>query len=308
MPRVKGRTGRGGGNQRDLYLMSFPFLLLVLVFHYLPLWGWLLAFQDYRPSRGWDAQTWVGLRWFAEIIADPRFWNALTNTLVLGFLSLLVGFTVPLLFALLLNELRLLWLRRTVQTLSTLPHYLSWVVVSGLVANLLSTDGGPLNAVLVGAGLVREPILFLAKPELFWGVVTLSDLWKELGWNSMLFLAAIAMVDRQQYEAAKVDGAGRWRQMWHITLPGIRPLVAVLLVLAAGNLVSSGFEKPFLLGNAVVLGKSEVLDLYALNQGVLRGRVSYAMALGIVNSLVSLALILLALLGARGLMGKRVMA
>lgn len=212
MPRVTGRTGRGWGNQRDLCLM---------------------AYQDFRPSRGWDAQTWVGWRWFAEIVADPRFWNALINTLVLGFLSLLMGFIFPLLFALFLNELRLLWLRRTLQTLSSLPHYLSWVVVSGMVANLLSTDGGPLNLVLVGA---------------------------------------------------------------------------VLLVLSAARLVSSGFEKPFLLGNAVVLGKSEVLDLYALNQGVLRRRVSYGMALGIMNSLVSLALILLALAGAKGLLGKRAVA
>lgn len=301
MPRVTGRGAKGGGSQRDLYLMSFPFLFLVLVFHYLPLGGWLTAFQDYRPAQEWDAQTWVGLRWFAEILADPRFWNALTNTLALGFLSLFLGFTVSLFFALALNELRLLWLRRTVQTLSSLPHYLSWVVVSGMVSSLLSTDGGALNALLVGTGVLREPLLFLAKPDLFWGVVTLTDLWKELGWNSILFLAAIAAVDPQLHEAAKVDGAGRWRQMWHITLPGIRPMLAVVLMVAAGNLVTSGFEKPFVLGNAVVSGRSEVLDLYAMSQGIHQGRSSYGTAVGMVNSLIGLFLFLGAALGLKGL-------
>lgn len=278
-------------SQRYLYLMSFPFLLLVLVFNYFPIWGWITAFQKYRPARDFWSQQWVGLQWFIEIFGDPRFWNALKNTFGMSVLSLLVGFTIPILFAILLNELKGRWFKRTVQTISYLPHFVSWVVVAGMVYMMLSTDNGAINGLLQALGFIREPVQFMAKPELFWGVVTLSDLWKELGWNAIIFLAAITGIDPQLYEAAKVDGAGKLRQIWHITLPGIRHVVVVLLILSIGNLLSIGFEKQFLLGNAVVLEYSEVLDLYALNQGISQGRYSYGTAIGVLNSLVSLTLL-----------------
>lgn len=278
-------------SQRYLYLMSFPFLLLVLVFNYFPIWGWVTAFQKYKPAKDFWHQQWVGFQWFIEIANDPRFWNALKNTLGMSVLSLLVGFTIPILFAILLSELKGRLFKRTVQTISYLPHFVSWVVVSGMVYMMLSTDNGAINGLLVALGVTKEPLQFMAKPELFWGVVTVSDLWKELGWNAIIFLAAITGIDPQLYEAAKVDGAGKVRQIWHITLPGIRHVVIVLLILSIGNLLSIGFEKQFLLQNPVVLENSEVLDLYALNQGINQGRYSYGTAIGMLGSLVSLTLL-----------------
>lgn len=284
-------AAKGFWQQRYLYLMSFPFLGLVLVFNYLPLWGWITAFQRYKPARSFWDQQWVGLQWFIEIAGDPAFWNALKNTFGMSLLSLMVGFTLPVLFAVLVNEVRLRWFKRLVQTVSYLPHFVSWVVVSGMVYMMLSTDGGVINSLLLALGLLSEPVQFMAKPDWFWGIVTVADLWKELGWNAIIFLAAITAIDPQLYEAAKVDGAGKLRQIWHVTLPGIRNVFIVLLILSIGNLLSIGFEKQFLLGNPVVLEQSEVLDLYALRQGINQGRYSYGTAIGMLGSVVSLALL-----------------
>lgn len=285
------KRGPGLWAQRYLYLMSFPFLLFVLVFQYFPIWGWVTAFQRYKPARDFWHQSWVGFQWFVEIFQDSRFWLALRNTLGMSVLSLLVNFTIPIVFAVLLNEVRSRWFQRTVQTISYLPHFVSWVVVSGMVSIMLSTDGGVVNGLLTTLGLIKEPVQFLAKPEWFWGIVTASDLWKELGWNAIIFLAAITAIDPQLYEAAKVDGAGKFRQIWHVTLPGIRNVVIVLLILSIGGLLSIGFEKQFLLGNPVVADFSQVLDLYALNQGINQGRYSYGTAVGVLSSLVSLTLL-----------------
>jgi len=285
------RKGPGFWSQRYLYLMSFPFLCLVLVFNYFPIWGWVTAFQKYKPARDFWSQQWVGFQWFIEIFQDPRFWNALKNTFGMSLLSLVVGFTIPILFAILLNELKGRFFKRTVQTISYLPHFVSWVVVSGMVYTMLSTDNGAINGLLLFLGVVKEPIQFMAKPDWFWGIVTVSDLWKELGWNAIIFLAAIMGIDPQLYEAAKVDGAGKLRQIWHVTLPGISHVIVVLLILSIGSILSIGFEKQFLLGNPVVLDNSEVLDLYALNQGINQGRYSYGTAIGMLNSAVSLTLL-----------------
>ena len=289
MPTVRKKPGIL--KQKYLYLMSFPFLALVLVFNYLPLWGWVTAFQRYKPAKDFWHQQWVGFQWFVELFGDPRFWLALRNTLGMSVLSLLVNFTIPIAFAIMVNELRGRVFKRTVQTISYLPHFVSWVVVSGMVYLMLSTDGGVVNSILTSLGLVKEPIQFMANPEWFWGVVTLADLWKELGWNAIIFLAAITGIDLQLYEAAKVDGAGKLRQIWHITLPGIRNVFVVLLILSIGNLLSIGFEKQFLLGNPVVVDFSQVLDLYALTQGINQGRYSYGTAIGVLASVVSLTLL-----------------
>lgn len=281
-------------DQKQLYFMSFPFLILVFIFSYVPIWGWIMAFQKYRPGKPFWEQKWVGLEWFIEIFQDPRFYNALTNTLGMSILALLVGFTIPIIFAILLNELKSQFFKRTVQTISYLPHFVSWVVVGGMVYTMLSTDGGVINGVLVGLGILKEPELFMAKPELFWGIVTLADLWKELGWNAIIFLAAITAIDPQLYEAAKVDGAGKLRQIWHITLPGISHVVVILLILSIGSLLSIGFEKQFQLGNPRVLDRAEVMDLYALNVGLNQGRFSVGTAIGMLNSIVSVSLLMIA--------------
>ncbi|XEC93354.1 ABC transporter permease [Paenibacillus tarimensis] len=278
-------------NQKVLYLMSLPFVAWVFVFSYIPIWGWTMAFQQYKPSRSFFEQDWVGFKHFADLLADDRFYLVLRNTLAMSFMGLIVGFTIPILFAVLMNELKGRFFKRSVQTISYLPHFVSWVVVAGIVYKMLSTDRGGLNELLMWLGFIDEPIQFMAKETWFWGIVTLSDLWKELGWNSIIFLAAITAIDPELFEAAKVDGASRWRQIWHITLPGIRSVIIVLLILNIGNLISIGFEKQLLLGNPLVVDYSEVLDLYALNYGLGLNRYSFGTAVGIFNSMVSIILL-----------------
>ncbi|MDQ0230750.1 ABC transporter permease [Metabacillus malikii] len=281
-------------SQKILYLMSLPFVALVFVFNYLPLWGWTMAFQNFRPGKAFIEQEWVGFMHFIELFQDERFYMALRNTLAMSLLSLIVGFTVPIIFAILLNEVRHSVFKRTVQTVTYLPHFVSWVVVAGIVTKMLSTDGGIVNDILLGLGIIDEPFQFMAEKTWFWGIVTVSDLWKEMGWNAIIFLAAIAGLDPQLYEAAKVDGAGRLRRIWHVTLPGIRPTILVVLILNIGHLISIGFEKQMLLGNSLVVDYSEVLDLYALNYGIGLGQFSYGTAIGIFNSVVSITLLFIA--------------
>ncbi|QNR66837.1 sugar ABC transporter permease [Paenibacillus peoriae] len=277
--------------QKYLYFMSIPFVIWVFVFSYLPLWGWTMAFQNYKPAKSFSDQKWVGLNNFIELFQDERFYLVLRNTLAMSLMGIIFGFVVPIFFAILLNELRGMLLKRFVQTISYLPHFVSWVVVAGLVTKMLSIDGGIVNDILVALHIVDEPIQFMAKGSWFWYIVTASDIWKETGWNTIIYLAAITGIDQEQYEASRVDGASRWRQMWHITLPGIRSTIAVLFIMAIGHLVSNGFEKQFLLGNSLVTDYSEVLDLYALNYGINLGRFSYGTAIGIFNSLVSILLL-----------------
>lgn len=280
--------------QKVLYGMSLPFIVIVFIFSYLPVWGWLMAFQNYKPGKEIFEQKWVGLDHFVALFSDDKFYLVLRNTLAMSFMGLIVGFTIPILFAVLLNELRGSVFKRTVQTISYLPHFVSWVVVAGIVTKMLSTDGGAVNQLLMWLGLIDQPIQFMAQGNLFWYIVTGSDIWKEMGWSAIIYLAAISGIDQEQFEAAKVDGASRLRQIWHITLPSIAPTIAILLIMSIGHLISIGFEKQFLLGNPLVVDYSEVLDLYALNYGLGMGRFSFGTAIGMFNSIVSIILLLLA--------------
>ncbi|WP_371825287.1 ABC transporter permease [Paenibacillus soyae] len=280
--------------QRYLYMMSLPFVIWIFIFSYVPVWGWITAFQNYKPKDSLFDQKWVGFQNFIELFQDERFYIVLRNTLAMSTMGLIVGFTIPILFALLLNEMKGQLFKRSVQTISYLPHFVSWVVVAGLVYKMLSTDGGAVNQLLMWLNIIDQPIQFMAKGDLFWGIVTVSDLWKEMGWNSIIFLAAMAGIDPELYEASTVDGAGRFRKMWHITLPGIRTTFMVLFILSIGHLISIGFEKQFLLGNPLVSDYSEVLDLYALKYGIQMGRYSYGTAIGIFNSVVSILLVFIA--------------
>ncbi|HZG76318.1 MAG TPA: sugar ABC transporter permease [Paenibacillus sp.] len=276
---------------RYLYAMSLPFVAWVFVFSYLPLWGWTMAFQKFRPGRGFFDQQWVGFEHFKTLFQDDMFYLVLRNTLAMSFMGLIAGFAMPILFAVMLNEVRHVFFKRFVQTVSYLPHFVSWVVVAGIVTKMLSTDNGAINDLLMWLGVIGEPIQFMAKGEWFWGIVTASDVWKETGWNAIIYLAAIAGISPELYEAAKVDGASRLRQMWHITLPGIRSTIIILLIMSIGHLISIGFEKQFLLGNNLVADYSNVLDLYALNYGLGMGRFSFGTAINIFNSVVSLMLL-----------------
>ncbi|MFD1988904.1 ABC transporter permease [Paenibacillus nicotianae] len=288
---------RGGGfwkifkQQRYLYLMSLPFVIWAFIFSYVPLWGWTMAFQNYKPAKSFFAQKWVGFDQFTALFADQQFYLALRNTLAMSFMGLIFGFVVPVIFAILLNEVRGMFFKRTVQTVSYLPHFVSWVVVAGIVTKSLSTDGGIVNELLVSMHIIDQPIQFMAQGKWFWGIVTASDIWKEMGWNTIIYLAAITGIDQEQYEASRVDGAGRFRQMWHITLPGMRTTITVLLIMSIGHLVSIGFEKQFLLGNNLVQDYSQVLDLYALKYGLEMNRYSYGTAISIFNSVISIILL-----------------
>lgn len=281
-------------SQKYLYFMSMPFVIWVFVFSYMPLWGWTMAFQDFKAGKTFGEQKWVGFKHFQELFTDERFYLVLRNTLAMSLMGLIVGFVVPILFAVLLNEVKGRLFKRTVQTISYLPHFVSWVVVAGIVTKMLSTDSGAVNNLLMWLHITDEPIQFMAKGNWFWSIVTASDLWKELGWSAIIYLAAIAGIDPELYEASRVDGANRLRQMWHITLPGIRTTISVLLLMSIGHLISIGFEKQFLLGNNLVKDYSEVLDLYALNYGLSLARFSFGTAIGIFNSVVSIFLLFLA--------------
>lgn len=280
--------------------MSLPFVIWVFIFSYVPIWGWLMAFQNYKPVRSFSEQKWVGLDNFKELFQDERFYLVLRNTLAMSMLGLIFGFVVPILFAVMLNELRGNIFKRSVQTISYLPHFVSWVVVGGIVYKTLAIDGGIVNDLLLWTNLIDEPIQFMAKGKYFWGVLTAADIWKETGWNAIIYLAAITGIDKELYEAAKVDGAGRVKQMFNITLPGIRTTVMVLLIMNIGHLVGIGFEKQFQLQNNMVTDYSEVLDLYALKYGIQIGRFSYGTAISMFTSVVSVIL----LFTANGLMKK----
>jgi len=291
--RVKKRFWNVFFQQRYLYLMSLPFIAWAFVFSYLPLWGWTMAFQKFKPGKGFFNQEWVGLQYFKELFHDPQFYHVLRNTLAMSTMGLVAGFTVPIFFAIVLNEVRAMAVKRFVQTVSYLPHFVSWVVVAGIVTKMLATDGGGNNP-LMSLHLIDQPIQYMAKGNLFWYIVTGSDVWKEMGWNTIIYLAAIAGIGPELYEAAKVDGANRIQQMWNITLPGIRSTIIILLIISIGHLVSIGFEKQFLLGNPLVSDYSQVLDLYALNYGLGMGRFSFGTAINMFNSLISIILLLVA--------------
>ncbi|MFD2611147.1 ABC transporter permease [Paenibacillus gansuensis] len=276
---------------RYLYAMSIPFVIWVFIFSYLPLWGWTMAFQNYRPGKSFGEQKWVGWKHFKTLFQDDTFYLVMRNTLAMSFMGLAAGFAVAIVFAIFLNEVRHMAFKRFTQTVSYLPHFVSWVVVAGIVTKMLSTENGAVNDFLMWIGAIREPIQFMAKGELFWGIVTVSDVWKETGWNAIIYLAAIAGIGPELYEASKVDGASRLRQIWHITLPGIRPTIIILLIMSIGHLISIGFEKQFLLGNNLVSEYSQVLDLYSLQYGLQMSRFSFGTAINIFNSIVSLILL-----------------
>ncbi|ROR30388.1 carbohydrate ABC transporter membrane protein 1 (CUT1 family) [Mobilisporobacter senegalensis] len=281
--------------QRYLILMVLPFLIWIIIFKYLPLWGWLMAFQDYRPKAGMGIfdYPFVGLKHFIALFQDPMFYNVMGNTLAMSFMQLIFGFPLPILFAILLNEVKSIKFKKLVQTSTYLPHFVSWVIVAGLFTTLLARDG-IVNEMLLLIGAIKEPISFLALPRWFWGICTSAEIWKELGWNSIIFLAAIAGIDPTLYEAAKVDGASRWQSIKHITIPGIISTILVILVLDIGWIISIGFEKQYLLGNSIVQDYSKVLDLYILDYGIKLGRYSFGTAIGIFKSVVSIILLFFA--------------
>jgi len=279
--------------QKFLIFMSLPFIIWIFIFKYLPLVGWLMAFQDYKPGKSLVDQTWVGLKHFEVLFKEPQFYQSLQNTLAMSILGLVFGTVSAIGFALLLNEIKNAKFKKSVQTISYLPHFISWVVAASIITSILAPSG-VVNQILVGCHIIKEPISFLSNPDFFWGIVTSSDVWKEMGWNAIIYLAAITSIDPELYDAAKVDGASRVRQIINITLPSIKPTIIVLLIMSIGNLLNIGFEKQMLLGNPIVADKSLVIDKYALDYGIGMFRYSFGTAIGIFKSIISIILILAA--------------
>lgn len=278
--------------QRALVLMSIPFVIWVIIFKYLPIWGWAIAFQDYKPAKSFWEQEWVGFEHFKFLFTNERFLLVLRNTIVMSLINLVLGFVTAISLALMLNEVRNMAFKRTVQTISYMPYFLSWVVAAGIIQNILAVDG-VVNDLLKFLGLIEEgkEILFLGIGEWFWGIYGASIVWKNVGWNTIVYLAAIAVIDPGLYEAAEIDGAGRFRKMWHITLPGIRNVIIVLLIMNIGYLLESGFEPQYLLGNGMNIDYSENLDIFVLNYGIRLYNYSLSVAASIFKTVVSFILI-----------------
>jgi putative aldouronate transport system permease protein len=280
--------------QKELVLLSIPFVIYALIFYYAPLSGWLMAFQNYRPGRGIFEQEWVGLNNFKFLFSDPTFINVVRNTLAMSMINLVLGFIFSIGFALLLNEVRNKTVKKFMQTVSYLPHFLSWIIVTGIVMEVLSPETGIINQLLLVFGIIDAPINFFADPKYFWWIVGFANVWKSTGWGSIIYLAAMASINEELYEAASIDGANRLRKIWHVTLPGIKPTIFILLLINIGNILNAGFEVQYLLGNGLVQGVSQTIDIFVLKYGISLNNYSLATAAGIFNGIISLTLIFIA--------------
>lgn len=290
--RAKGRTWRQA-LRRDWQLYSLAVLPLVFfaMFRYLPMAGNVIAFRRYQPGGNLFGNEWVGLHYIRLFLSDPTFWSVFFNTLILGALTLLFCFPMPVVLALLLNEVRTRWLKRFVQTISYLPHFLSIVVVAGIIMQMVSVDG-VVNQGLRAVG--HAPVSFLQQPGWFRTIYVSSEMWQTVGWGTILYLAALTTIDQDLYEAARIDGASRWRQTWHVTLPGIRPTMMTLLILNIGTFMAVGFEKILLLYNPLTYPTADVISTYLYRVGVVSGSFSYAAAIGLFESVIGLTLVITA--------------
>ena len=281
--------------QIDLQMMVIPGILLIIIFSYIPMYGVLMAFQDYSIFKGFAASPWVGFKHFEMFFNSPEFFNVMRNTLVISLLKLCIGFPAPIILALMLNEVRHMLFKRVVQTITYLPHFMSWVIVAGIIMSLLSTDNGSVNILLQNLNLVDEPINFLSIPKLFWSILVTTNVWKEIGFGSIVYMAAIAGIDPHMYEAASMDGASKFKQIYLITLPSIMPVVIIFMILAIGNLLNAGFEDILLLGvNPVLREVSDVIETYVYRIGIQNSRYSYATAVGLFKAVISVGLLTIA--------------
>lgn len=280
--------------QKTLILMAIPFIIYVAIFCYAPLAGWVMAFQNYKPGKGVFDQIWVGFEQFKFLFSDDVFLKVLRNTLAMSLINLSLGFICSIGLALILNEVRNRHAKKFVQTVSYLPHFLSWIVVTGIVAEVLSPSTGVVNEILKNMNLVDNPINFFADPKYFWGIVGATNVWKEVGWGSIIYLAAMTSINTDLYEAAEIDGAGRLQKIWHVTLPGIKPTIFILLIINIGNILNAGFEIQYLLGNGLIQDVSQTIDIFVLKYGIELNNYSLATAAGIFKSVISIILIFIA--------------
>ncbi|SFF31654.1 putative aldouronate transport system permease protein [Paenibacillus algorifonticola] len=276
-----------------VYLMLIPVLAYYFIFHYGPMYGLLMAFQkSYSPIKGILEGKWIGFDNFTMFFNSYYFWRIIKNTLILSFYSILFGFPAPIILALLLNEVRKKWFKSTVQTISYMPHFISVVVVVGMLKTFSSLDGGLFNVIRSFFDL--QPIMFLAEKDMFRPMYILSNIWQGAGWASIIFLAALSNIDPQLYEAAKMDGAGRWKQLLHITLPGIMPTVVIMLILRLGAVMNADFQKILLMQTAPTYETSDVISTFIYRSGILEGNYTYSTAIGLINGIINFSLLLMA--------------
>ncbi|GAA3162247.1 ABC transporter permease [Nonomuraea roseoviolacea] len=309
---ISGRRRRRAGlrdvftRYRWLYLMLLPGVVYFALFKYLPMYGVTIAFQDFLPFLGYSGSPWVGFKHFEELFSGPDFGRLLFNTLFLALLHIVFVFPAPIVVALLLNELRVTVLKRTVQSLVYIPHFLSWTIVASLTYILFAADFGVLSGWIRDVLGDTSKIDYMAQEEWFRPIVVLQQLWKQTGWGTIIYLAALAGVDPQLYEAARMDGAGRFKQLWHVTLPAIRPTIVVMAILASGNLLDSGFEQIWLMTTSLNRSVADVFDTYVYYSGITQGAISYSTAVGLFKGVAGVILIfgsnwLAKRLGQRGL-------
>mgnify|MGYP002411183135 CR=1 FL=1 len=254
--------------------------------------GIVIAFKKYKITRPIGEAPWVGLRYFEEFFKDSNFSDVLANTVGISLLKLIIGFPLPIIFALLINEIRNIKFKRISQTISYLPHFLSWVVLGGILTSWLSKDG-VINDFLIAINVLKEPVSFLGDPKYFWGLALISDSWKELGWSAIIYLAAIASVDQGMYEAATVDGATKLQKIFYITLPSITGTIAIMLILQVSSLLSTNFDQIMNLKNQINISRSQVIDTYVYQGGIGEGRYSYSTAVGLFKSVIASFLVIM---------------
>ncbi|WP_019533186.1 ABC transporter permease [Paenibacillus ginsengihumi] len=282
--------GRDLRRNKLLYLMVLPVIAYYLIFDYGPMYGLQIAFKDYSPGAGIWASPWVGFDHFIEFFNSYYFWRLIRNTLLINIYELLFGFPAPIILALLLNELRRQWFKRIVQTITYLPHFISIVVIVGMLVDFLARDG-IVNQLLAVFGV--ESKSYLSEPGWFRFIYISSGIWQQVGWGSIIYLAALSSIDPTLYEAAKVDGAGRWKQMVHITIPGIMPTIIILLILRMGSMMSVGSEKILLMYNPLTYDTADVISTFVYRKGILEASYSYTTAVGLFNAVIAFSLLVI---------------
>jgi len=288
--RTRSSVWAGYVKYRYIYLLVLPTMFYLIYFKIVPIWGLLLAFQEYNPVDGILNSPWVGFKNFVDLFGSSNFILMLRNTLAINLLRLAFFFPAPIILAIMLSEVRNEIFKRLNQSIVYLPHFLSWVVIASLTFFFLSQDVGIVNK--IRSDLHLEPVSYLSNPNLFWFIIVIQSMWKDTGWGTIIFLAAIAGVNPNLYEAAVIDGANRFRQIWHVTLPAIRPTIIVLLILRLGQMVNISFEQMLLMMNPLVMEVAEVFDTYTYTHGILRGEMSIGVTVGIFKGVVNLIMVL----------------
>ncbi|MDQ0901147.1 sugar ABC transporter permease [Paenibacillus sp. V4I7] len=289
------RLGYDFRTQFELKTMLWPAIIIIFIFDFVPMYGLLMAFKAYDPItgiKGIFTSQWNNFENFMTFFHHFEFWAVVKNTLGINLFGSLIGIPATVIFALLLNEIRNAKFKSLIQTVTYMPHFLSWVIFGGLFITLLNPDGGIVNYLLLKLGLINEPILFLGEPKYFWGIAIGTNLLKEIGWGAILYLAAMAGIDQSLYEAAAIDGAGRLKRMWHITLPGIMPTLMILIIFAISGMLNNNFTQIFVFQNPLNIPTSQVIDTFVYQQGLKEFQFASATAIGLMKSVFALFLLL----------------